>query len=60
MEGSKAASSTKRQAKATDSKQGDGQHSALQNGTSERSKDADKESRKEWMYEEKVRFCMHA
>lgn len=60
MESFKAASSTKRQAKAPDSKQGDGKQSALQNGTSERSKDADKDSRKEWMYEEKVRIFMHA
>ena len=54
------ASSTKRQARASDGEQGDAEHSALQNGTSERSKDADKESRKEWMYEEKVGKCIHA
>lgn len=60
MEGSKTASSTKRQAKASDGKQGDAKHSALQNGTSERSKDVDKEARKEWMYEDKVGECMHA
>lgn len=54
------ASSTKRQATASDGKLGDAKHSALQNGTSERSRDADKESRKEWMYEEKVGKCMRA
>ncbi|KAL3136940.1 hypothetical protein ABBQ32_006546 [Trebouxia sp. C0010 RCD-2024] len=54
LDGSKAADSSKRQAKATNSKRVDPNVDRLLNGTSERSRDADKESRKEWMYDDKA------
>ena len=38
----------------------DAKASKLPNGTSERSRDADKESRKEWMYDDKVGISVHA
>lgn len=60
MEGSKAADGAKRQATAAASKRVDARPSRLPNGTSEKVRDADKDSQKEWMYEDKVGHCMYA